>query len=153
MEEEYIFLSSEWVHEMTRVVQAARSTDKDFGELTRGFSLSLVYLISELPQELREMHDGSRLVILVQLDQGAVKKLWLGTEVPVKKKDFTVSSTYDLAKRIFLGEINPATAFIDRKIKVDPMRRVYLRPRFTAKAIVTGNKLIKIARQVPTSFI
>jgi len=72
--------------------------------------------------------------------------------VPREKHDFMVSSSYSLAKQIFLGEANPATAFIDRQFKVEPMRRVYQRPRFTAKAIVTGNVMLKVARRVTTIF-
>ncbi|MBI2304680.1 MAG: hypothetical protein HYU86_08055 [Chloroflexi bacterium] len=152
MSEGYQFLSPEWVREVTKVVQGARSTDKDFGKLAQGFSLTLVYLITELPKALGELHNGQQLVVLVQLDKGMVKKLWLGPELPSDKYDFMISSWYSVAKRIFLGKINPATAFIDRKIVVEPLKRVYQRPRFTAKAIVTGNAMLKIARQVPTVF-
>lgn len=152
MEEGYIFLSPEWVHEVTRVVQSARGADPNFRKLTQGFSLSLVYLITELPQVLREQHNGAQLAILVQLDKGTVRKLWLGITAPGDSVDFTVSSNYGLAKRIFAGEVNPATAFIDREIKVEPLRKVYQRPRFTARAITAGNALLKIARRVPTLF-
>lgn len=152
MEEGFLFLSREWVHEVTRVVQAARSTDKDFGKLAQGFSLTLVYVVTELPQSLRVLHGGPQLVVLVQLDTGSVRRLWLGTEVPRDRYDFIVSSNYSLAKQIFLGEANPATAFIDRQLRVEPLRRVYQRPRFTAKAIVTGNALLRIAKRVLTIF-
>jgi putative sterol carrier protein len=152
MSDEYLFLSPEWVHEVTRVVQSARTTDKDFGKLAQSFSVSLVYFITELPSVLREQYKGSQLTVLVQLDKGTVKKLCLGTEVPQGKNDFIVSSSYGVARQIFQGQANPATVFIDRRIKVEPMRRVYQRPRFTAKAIVTGNALLKIARRVLTVY-
>lgn len=153
MEEKYVFLTPQWVHEVTRVVQAARSTDKSFGKMAQGFSLTLLYLIAELPPGLKEQYNGSQLAVLVQLEKGMVKKLQLGTEVPKDKVEFTVSSNYGVARQIFLGETNPATAFIDRQIKVEPLSRVYQRPRFTAKAIVTGNALLKIARRVPTVYL
>lgn len=152
MEESYLFLSQEWVHEVARVVQSARSSDANFKKLTQGFSLSLLYLITDLPQRLRELHNGTQLAILVQVDKGTVRKLVVGIDIPDDKVDFTITSKYDLAKRIFAGEVNAATAFIDREIKVDPMRRVYQRPRFTARAITTGNLLLKIARRVPTLY-
>jgi putative sterol carrier protein len=152
MKDEYLFLSPEWVHQATRAIQAARSTDKNFGKLAQSFSMSLIYVVTELPQCLREVHGGPQLVVLVQLDKGTVRRLWLGTDVPGDKHDFIVSSSYSLAKQIFCGEGNPATAFIDRKFKVEPMSRVYQRPRFTAKAIVTGNAMLKVARRVATVF-
>ena len=152
MEEGYLFLTPEWVHEATRAIQSARSTDKNFGKLAQSFSLSLIYVVTELPQCLREIHGGPQLVVLVQLDKGTVRRLWLGTEVPGDKHDFLVSSSYSLAKQIFCGEGNPATAFIDRQFKVEPMSRVYQRPRFTARAIVTGNAMLKVAKRVATVF-
>jgi putative sterol carrier protein len=82
-----------------------------------------------------------------------VRKLWIGTSLPKEKIDFTVSSSYKIAKQIFLGELNPATAFINGQFKVEPLSKVYLRPRFSAKSVVTGNFMLKIARQVPTRFV
>ncbi|MBU2009095.1 MAG: hypothetical protein KJ624_04545 [Chloroflexi bacterium] len=152
MKEEYLFLSPEWVHEAVRAIQAARGTDKSFGKLAQSFSLILIYVVTELPQSLREIHGGPQLVVLVHLEKGTVRRLWLGTEVPGDKHDFMVSSSYSLARQIFCGEANPATAFIDRQFKVEPMRRVYQRPKFTAKAIVTGNAMLKVARRVATIF-
>ncbi|MBI4295389.1 MAG: hypothetical protein HY669_04400 [Chloroflexi bacterium] len=152
MNEGRLFLSPEWVHEVTRVVQSARGSDANFRKLTQGFSLSLLYVITELPQSLRELHNGAQLAILVQLDKGTVRKILLGTGTPEDKVNFTVSSSYSLAKRIFIGEMNPAVAFIDRQLKVDPLREVYRRPRFTARAITAGNALLKVARHVLTVF-
>jgi len=152
MEEGYLFLSPEWVHEVARTIQGARSADKDLGKLAQDFSLTLVYVVTELPQSLRELHGGHQMVVLVQLDKGTVRRLWLGTEVPEEKHDFLVSSSYSLARQIYLGEANPATAFIDRQFKVEPLSRVYRSPRFTARAIVTGNAMLKIGRRVATVF-
>ncbi len=152
MEEGMLFLSPEWVHEAVRTVQAARSADKSFDEMTHDFSLTLQYMVTDLPQRLRDIHGGPQLAIMVQLHRGTVKSLQLGTEVSGDKKDFTVTTNYTAAKRMFSGEANPATAFIDREITVEPLRRVYQRPKFTAKAIVTANALLKIAKRVPTIF-
>jgi len=149
---EYLFLSPEWVHEVVRVIQAARSGDQRFSEMTHDFNLNLVYQITGLPHRLNETHGGAQLVISIQLNKGIVKKLQLGTEMPEGKRDFTVTTNYMAAQQMFLGEANPATAFIDRQIKVEPLRRVYQRPKFTARAIVTANALLKIARSVPTVY-
>jgi len=149
-----LFLSPEWVYEVTRVVQAARSTDAEFGKLASGFSLNLVYLITDFPPKLREEYGASQLAIFVSLDKGTVRKLLIGKEAPDKEKvDFTVSSNYGVAKEIFLGQRNAATTFINREIKVEPLSRVYQRPRFSAKAVVTGNAILRIARTVPTTFL
>jgi len=149
----HVFLSPQWVHEVTRVVQGARRTDENFRKLAKGFSLSLAYLISELPQELREQYGGNQVAIFIQLDKGTVRRLQIGTELPQEKIDFTVASSYNVAKQIFQGELNPATSFINRQFRVEPLKRVYQRPKFAAKSIVTGNLILKIARQVPTVFL
>lgn len=152
MGENLLFLSPDWVHEVTRVVQSARSTDENFRKLAESFSVVLLYQVSDLPLKLAEIHCGSSLAILVQLDKGTVRKLLLGADPSCNKSDFTVSSNYSVVKNIFCGDINPAVAYIDHQIKVEPLRRVYARPRFTAKAIVTANAILKIARRIPTVF-
>jgi len=152
MQECYLFLSHEWVHEVTRVVQSARGGDASFKKMTQAFSLSLLYLITDLPQKLTELHNGTQIAILVQVDKGTVRKLVVGTVTPDEKVDFTIKSKYDLAKRIFTGEINAAVAFIDREIEVEPMRKIYQRPRFTARAITSGNALLKVAQRIPTVY-
>lgn len=147
-----VFLSPGWVHHVARVVQAARARDKEFGKLASGFSLNLAYLITDVAEKTRKEYGGDRLVIFVGLDKGRIRKLDVSTELPQEKIDFTVTSNYEVAKRIFAGEVNVATSFINKEIKVEPMSRVYRNPRFTAKSIVAGNLMLKIARQVPTVF-
>lgn len=152
MEEALLFLSPEWLHEVTRVVQGARSTDEKFRKLAEGFSVTLLYQVAELPLKLRVIHNGPKIAVLVQLARGTVRKLVIGNEPPEDKTDFTVSSNYSVVKNIFCGETNPAVAYIDHQIQVEPLSRVYKSPRFTAKAIVTANAILKIARKIQTSY-
>lgn len=121
---------------------------------TSGYSLNLAYVFTELPFKLRELYSNGQqqLVLFVQLDGGKVKKLWIRTELPGEKVDFTISSDYSVVNQIFQGKLNPATAFINRQLKVEPLSRVYRRPKFTAQSIVIANMLLKIAMRVPTRF-
>ncbi|MCL7387661.1 MAG: SCP2 sterol-binding domain-containing protein [Thaumarchaeota archaeon] len=154
MENKLIFLSQEWIHEVTKVVQAARIGDEEFKRMTSNFSLNLLYKISGLPAGLRQLYLGKdEICFFIKLEKGSVKKLQIGTNVPNEKIDFTVSSNYDVAKRIFTGELNLATAFFNQQFKVEPQSRLYRNPRFAARAIVVGNRIFKIARQVPTHFL
>lgn len=153
MKEDLLFLSPEWVHEITKVVQGNIAKDANLRKMTSGYSLNLAYVFKELPLKLVESYsNGQQLVLFVQLDEGRVKKLWIRTELPEEKVDFTISSDYSVVDQIFQGKLNPATAFINRQLKVEPMSRVYRRPKFTAKSIVIANQLLKIALQVPTRF-
>ncbi len=153
MKEELLFLSPEWVHEITKVVQGSIARDENLKKMTSGYSLNLAYVFKELPLKLGELYsNGQQLVLFVQLDGGKVKRLWIRTELPEEKVDFTISSDYSVVNQIFRGKLNPATAFINRQLKVEPMSRVYRRPKFTAKSIVIANQLLKIAMQVPTRF-
>lgn len=152
MEERYLFLSPEWVHEAVKMIQAERSTDRDFAKQTRDFSLRLIYVVTELPDKLRSNDSGPRLVVMIELERGVVRDLWVGTDIPDGKSDFTVTTSYETAKQMFLGKANPATTFVDGNIKVEPLRRVYQRPRFTARAIVTANAMLRIARRLATDF-
>lgn len=149
----YPFLSREWVHEATHVVQAERTSNREFGKLTEGFSLNLLYFITNLSEHLASYYGSDQLTIFVQVDKGRVRKLSVGKDRPSEKIDFTVISDYSIAKQLFLGELNPATSFINRQIKVEPLSRVYLQPRLAASSIVAGNAILKITRRIPTSFV
>lgn len=148
----YVFLSPEWVWEVTRTVQAARKSNEDFGKLTSDFSLSLAYKVTDIPQTVGNGQGSNQVVVFLRLDKGTVRKLRIEAELPKEKVDFTVASNYSVVKQIFQGELNPATSFINGQLKVEPLNKVYQRPRFAAKSIVTGNAILRIARQVPTLF-
>lgn len=150
---EYLFLSPQWVHEVTKVVQSAHRTNEDFGKMASGFSLTLVYLIRSLPQHLRDMYGRhDRAVIFVKLDKGTIRKIRIGTELPKEDVDFTVASDYRTARDTFEGKLNAATSFINNVFQVEPMQRFYQQPRFAAKSIVAGNMILNIARNVPSAF-
>ncbi len=154
MTEDLIFLSPEWVHEVTKIVQGNIAKDENLKKLTSGYSLNLAYVFTELPFKLRELYsNGQQLVLFVQLNSGKVKKLWIRAELPGEKVDFTIFSDYSVVNQILKGALNPASAFINRQLRVEPLSRVYRRPRFTAQSIVIANMLLKIAMRVPTKFV
>ena len=154
LEKKLTFLSQEWIREVTKAVQAARLSDAEFRSITSNYSLNLLYRISGLPADLKKMYSGKdELCFFIKLEKGSVRKLQIGTEPPDEKIDFTVSSSYNIAKQIASGEISLANAFFSRQFRVEPQARLYRNPRFAARTIVVGNRIFKIARQVPTHFI
>ncbi len=151
----YTFLSREWTHEVVKRIQGSRARDAQFHDLTSEFTLNLLYQITDFPPTIRGLYgDGvdGRLDIFVRLEKGSVKKLDIGIKAPEDKPDFTVSSRYTVARQIFTNELNAATSFVSRQIKIEPLAKVYLRPKFTAKAVVAANQILKIAREVPTLY-
>ncbi len=152
MEEKRFFLYQDWIHEVTRVVQGARAKDEELRKYTSDYSLNLAYVITELPEKLKEIY-SEQLVLFVKLDKGVVQKLEIGIEIPEENIDFTVFSSHDTAKKIFTEKLNPASAFIKKQLKVEPLGKIYKMPRFTARSIITGNMILKYARQVPTEFV
>jgi len=154
LENKLLFLSQEWIREVTKTVQAARISDEEFKRMTSNFTLNLLYKISGLPAGLKQLYSGKdEICFFIKLEKGSVRKLQIGTDVPNEKIDFTVSSDYQIAKQIFTGELNLATAFFNRQFKVEPQSKLYRNPRFAARTIVVGNRIFKIARQVPTHFL
>ena len=150
---EFLFLSQEWIHEAARTAQAARQTDENFAELTSGFSLSLLYVITELPQELKTYYNSHHVAIFVQLEKGMVRELEVGIGIPEDKIDFTVTTRYGVAKQLYLAKTDPGTLFVNRELSVEPMSRVYEDPKFSANCIVIANRMLKLTRQVPTVFV
>lgn len=152
MEDKLSFLYQDWIHEVTRVVQGARAKDEELRKYTSDYSLSLAYVITELPKKLTYVY-SEKLVLFVKLDKGVVQKLEIGTEIQEENIDFTVFSSYDTVKKIFTEKLNPASAFIKKQLKVEPLGKIYKMPRFTARSIITGNMILKYARTVPTKFV
>lgn len=152
--DEFVFLSPEWIREVLRLVQCARRHNESFRRLAREFSLKLAYVVTDLPKELQRYYDGSsQLVIFVQLDKGTVRRFEVRPELPGEECDFTVYTEYGVAKRIFQGDLTPGSSFINRLVRVEPLSKVYRRPKFAARSIVVGNLILKFARRARTVFV
>jgi putative sterol carrier protein len=147
------FLSEEWVRHVVATIERAKSTNESIKALASEFSLSVAYIINGLPKPLKELYNSDSVAIYIELNHGVIKRFVVGAEAPKESSpDFTVESDYIIAKKIFLGEINPASAFIKRYIKVKPLMKLYMDPSFTAKSITIANMLRKAIETVPTVF-
>jgi len=102
---------------------------------------------------LVKKYGSDKVVIYVELKRGVVMRFIIGAEMPKESHpDFTVESNYNVVKKIFLGELNPATAFIKRYIRVKPLMKLYLDPAFAAKSFTTLSTLLQVVGNVPTAF-
>lgn len=149
----YVFLSKDWIIAFTRAVEEAKRSDEKFNSLTRGFTLTLKYIVVNLPGKLEKFYNDNKVVIFMHIVEGILKKLVIGPEAENMSADFTVESDYDVAKSLFSGDLNPGTAFTEQKIKVSPLANLYRDPSFTARAIITANAMLKIASKIPTVFV
>lgn len=148
-----VFLSEDWVKKIGAVIEKAKATDKEVMDLASEFSLDVAYKIEELPKRLSDLYGSERITIYVELDKGILKKFTAERDVPSEKDpDFTVESKYSIAKKIFLGEMNLASAFVRRAFKVKPFRKIYANPSFSAKSLTTFNVLLKVMSQVVTEY-
>jgi len=152
---EYLFLSLEWIKKAVAAIEHAKATDKNIMSQASEFSLSIAYTIEKLPQKLKELYDSEKVTVCIELDQGKLNHFTIETEMPRgKKPDFTVTSDYDIAKKNFQGELNPISTFMKRRVKIEPWKKLYLNPRFSAKSLSTINILLKVIREeVPTFFL
>jgi len=152
-EPEYLFLSKEWINKAVAAIEHAKAADEAIMSQTAEFSLTVAYTIESLPQKLRDLYNSDKVTVYVELDQGKLKRFTVGTELPKEKNpDFTVTSEYDVARKNFQGELNPISTFMKRRIKVEPFKKLYLNPAFSARALATINTLLKVMREVPTIF-
>jgi len=147
------FLSEEWVRQVVATIEQAKLINKDLKTLASEFRLNIAYIINELPEALKKRYNSNKLVVYIELNHGVIRKFIVNSKEPKESSpDFTVESSYSIAKKIFLGEINPATAFIKRYIKVKPLMKLYTDPAFTAKSITAAIALRKAIENVPTEF-
>ncbi|MEM2910288.1 MAG: hypothetical protein QXO01_04405 [Nitrososphaerota archaeon] len=147
------FLSEGWVRKAVIAIEKAKSTDPEIMSLASGFSLSVAYVIKDLPDMLKETFDKS-LTIYVELDKGMTKRFAVTKDIPDDvNPDYTVESTYDVARKIFSGELSPGTAFVSRLVKVKPLAKIYSNPTFTAKSLILFAALLRVIREVPTLWV
>jgi putative sterol carrier protein len=147
----YMFLSPEWIREAVRTIQSARARDEEFRKLTSDYSLSVAYIIKDIPSRLKEQYSNERIVLFIRLDEGVVRELKILNEPPIGA-DFTITSTYSTVKQIFSGQLSLASAFMNRQVRVEPFDVIYRRPRFAAKSLIVGNMIIKLISQIPTEY-
>ncbi|WP_309493680.1 hypothetical protein [Candidatus Hecatella orcuttiae] len=139
---------------MVAAIEHAKSTDESVRSLAAEFSLAVAYVIEDLPAALREQYRSGRVFIYIELNGGTVTHFSVGTGLPEgRKPNFTVISSYATTKKIFLGEMTPASAFVRRQVKVRPLMQMYKNPAFTAKSLTTVNVLLQIMKNVPTHFV
>ena len=151
---EYVFLSPEWVHEVTRLVQLARKSDVYFRNLASGFSLSWVYLIHDIPHGLQRHYNGDgRAVIFARVDKGVVRSIEVRRGLPKEKFQLILASDYGVAKRLFLGKSSPLTSFLRGQLKVSPVDGFRQWPKFATKSALIASEVLKVARKVPTAFV
>lgn len=147
------FLSPEWIHRVAQAVEAAKRNDQYFMNLVSGFSLSVLYLVRGLPRSLRRCYGGSsEAQIFVELHKGTARRIELGGPPAGERVDVRVTVDYDIARRLFLGELSPAASIIHGLIKAEPSSGFRRWPLVAAKSLVTANRILKTARTVPTSF-
>lgn len=148
-----LFLSPEWIHQVAQAVEAAKRSDQYFMNLVTDFSLSVLYLVSGLPRSLRRCYGGAREAqIFVQLHKGTARRIELGGPPAGERVDVRVTVDYDIARRLFLGELSPAASIINGLIKAEPSSSFRRWPLVAAKSLVTANRILKTARTVPTVF-
>lgn len=148
-----LFLSPEWIHQVAKAVEAAKRSDQYFMNLVTDFSLTVLYLVPGLPRSLRRCYGGSdEAQIFVQLHKGTARRIELGGPPAGERVDVRVTVDYDIARRLFLGELSPAASIINRLIKAEPASGFRRWPVVAARSLVTANRILKTARTVPTVF-
>ncbi len=147
--EEFLFLTPEWMTKFVTIIE----NDLEIRSKTSEFNLSIIYIIENLPQKLRELYDGDSVSIYAELDQGDIN-FTVTKEVPSEETvDFIVTTDYEIAKKNFQGELNLLSTFIKRLIKVSPWRKISLNPAFTVKALSTVIAILKAIKKLPTVYV
>jgi hypothetical protein len=147
-----LFLSPEWIHQVAQEVEAAKRTDPYFLNLVTNFSLTVLYSISGIPRSLRRCYGGDEAQIFVKLHKGTARRIEVGGPPAGERIDVRVTVDYDIARRLFLGELSPAASIINRLIKAEPSSGFRRWPLVAARGLVTANRVLRAARTVPTAF-
>lgn len=144
-----LFLSKEWVSKAVAEIEWAKKHDEELRRKTAEFTLRVVYVVHGIPDELRRIYGSDSLAIFIGLDRGRLTEFRVAEARPggeYKDVDYTIRSSYDVVKKIFRGDMTVVEAYMNREVKVEPFRKLYLNPRFTAKSITVVSMLLRILR-------
>lgn len=148
-----LFLSPRWIYAVAEEIEAAKRADQYFMNLVTDFSLRVLYLIEGIPRTLRRFYGGrAQAQIFVDLHRGKVRRIEVGPAASEGPVDVRVTVPYEIALRLFLGELSPAVTIINGKVKAEPAAEFRRWPLVAAKGLVTANRILKTARKVPTAF-
>lgn len=70
---QYGFLTKEWIYAATKAIEDAKKNNGEFTSLTRGFTLNIVYVVKDLPDELRKMYGSDEISVYIELIEGELK--------------------------------------------------------------------------------
>jgi hypothetical protein len=116
-------------------------------------NLNLLYRIQKLPAKLRQHYGGtSEALIFTAVEKGVARRIVIGADAPPEPVHVVVTLDYKVAKQLYLGEASPAASVFSRRVKAAPVNGFHHWPRVAAKSLVTVNRVLRIARKVPTKF-
>lgn len=152
-EEAELFLSPRWVHAVAERIETAKRADQYFMNLLADFSLRVLYVIEGIPRGLRRFYGGRpQAQIFVNLHRGKARRIEVGPAASEEAIDVRVTVQYEIARQLFLGELSPAVTIINGKVKAEPAAEFRRWPLIAARGLVTANRILKTARNVPTAF-
>jgi len=147
--EEYLFMTPEWMTKFVTIIEE----NPEIRSKTSEFNLSIIYIVENLPRELRELYGSDSVYIYAELDQGSISFTVEKEVVSEETVDFIVTADYEIAKKNFQGELDMLSTFIKRLIKIRPWHKISLNPVFTIKALVAVTAMLKAMRTVPTRYL
>lgn len=66
LQQDSLFLSDEWVRKAVGLIEKAKASDEDVRNLTSEFSLSVAYVIDQLPEGLKRIYGGDKVAIYIE---------------------------------------------------------------------------------------
>lgn len=149
-----VFLSPEWIRQVVDVVEEAKRQDPYLGGLVSQFNFRVLYVIEDLPRKVRSLYGrGSKIVVCVTLRNGAVANLKIGSRVPSLPADLIVTLKYDLAAKLFRGDVGVASTLLSGQVRPKPANGFTAWTKIAAKSLVAVPQVLKAARKIPTRFV
>lgn len=146
-----LFLSPEWIDEVVASLRKSTRTDPYLKNILSAFTMRIVFVVQDLPDELREYYESDQAVIYARVEKGAIAKLKLAGELPGERYQMQVTCEYQLAQKIITGKASPVASFLKRRLLVEPVNFPQW-PKYVPKARIAVNLLLKLARRIPATF-
>ena len=109
------FPSKEWAEAFCRAINESEGYRKS----AKGWVWPILFKVVELPEELKKLYPSGSPGMKVDLENGVCKGVTWYEDASEADSPFIISAKYSDWLDVINGKLNPVTAFVRRKLKLE----------------------------------
>jgi putative sterol carrier protein len=109
----YVFASREWLEAFIHTL----NSDGDYNKAAKNWEDPITLVVTNLPPPVQEFFKSDRVVVWLDLWHGQCRSFEFLQTPDQRPAGITLTASYDVMKRIALGQLSPTTAMMTGQLK------------------------------------